>query len=148
MSEAFTVSDEPDTGSCPPEPNHAENSKQQEPAIKRLFKQVHNGYSEVPVSGDEAHQSEAGDANADPSAINRIFDRVATHNRLSAISPAEARQFVAHITHHDIKAMKVVSNTAESKPEVLVQKQWNQSVQALWSDMTRYFYEIMNVRTK
>jgi hypothetical protein len=130
---------------------NADGSEGQKSAIDRLFDKMNRAQSAPTEISDESSESaERGlSANPEPSVINRIFERVSsTNTRIDAMPAPNAKNHVTRITHTEIKAMKVLTTTAEMKPDVAVRKQCANSVNALWSDLSRFFHDLFTGNTK
>jgi hypothetical protein len=122
------------------------NNQPQGSAIDRLYAKLHQAQSAgATSSSSENEQCTPANAPMEPSVINRLFERV-TQTRLEAL-PAPAVP-ITRITHTEIKAMKAVTTTAESKPEVVVRKQCASSVHSFWSDLTFFLGSLSASKSK
>lgn len=105
-------------------------------AIDRLFAKLQQATekSEPVGAGDQCEQpSQSG--GGDPSVINRLFN---TYTRIEALPKPEEKIAVARITQTQIKAMKSVTVTAQSKPEVVIRKQCTNTVSKFWSNLLHF----------
>jgi beta-galactosidase/beta-glucuronidase len=122
------------------------NDQPQGSAIERLYEKLHQAQSvEAANSPSENEQCTRANAPMESSLINRLFEKV-TQTRLEAL-PAPAAP-ITRITHTEIKAMKAVTTTAESKPEVVVRKQCANSVNSFWSDLTFFLGSLSASKSK
>ena len=122
--------------------------KSQSSAIDRLFQKMQQIQAEKTEAACQTSQSEENEPKIqDPSVINRLFEKV-TYNRLDALPKPEVQNSITRITRTEIKAMKTVATTAESKPDVVVRKQCASTVHNFWSDLTNFICSFSEPKSK
>jgi hypothetical protein len=149
MSQEIGTS-EYETAGAPDPPAQADGG--QNTAIGRLFEKLRKAQPELEEGSEELPASEENQlpGQTEPSVINRLFEKVNTCHGLEALAApaADAKQPVSRITQTQIKAMRAVTTTSESKPEVVVRKQFLGSLNTIWCDITYYFHSLFPAKKK